>query len=351
MSSVVEHLAELTGQRDRDVLDVSLVGALKDLLRPHSVAIYRCVGEAGQQHWLTRARLGPGDVTATADPLWIELARLPPLAAQPDRQACLLRQETFAVPASAANACAMAYFPLASDTEVFGVLEIATPQNMASAELRLVSSILRIYRNFQGLLDYSERDTLTGLLNRKTFDESFLRIAAQSQARADAGASPIHGGDARQPSSGSASWLGLIDIDHFKRVNDNHGHLLGDEALLLLSRLMRTSFRFHDHLYRFGGEEFVVLMRCDDAPAAAIALQRLRGNVERYAFPQVGHLTVSIGFTQVLSSDSPASAFDRADKAVYYAKQHGRNQVQHHADLVAAGLLAAESRSSDVELF
>jgi diguanylate cyclase (GGDEF)-like protein len=157
--------------------------------------------------------------------------------------------------------------------------------------------------------------------------------------------------DVRRPGRFGTAWLGLIDIDHFKRVNDNHGHLLGDEALLLLSRLMRSSFRFHDHLYRFGGEEFVVLMRCDDAAAATIALQRLRSNVERYAFPQLGHLTVSIGFTQVLPSDSPASAFDRADKAVYYAKQHGRNQVQHHADLVAAGLLALESRSSDVELF
>jgi PleD family two-component response regulator len=92
-------------------------------------------------------------------------------------------------------------------------------------------------------------------------------------------------------------------------------------------------------------------MRCDDAAAATVALERLRSNVERYLFPQVGHLTISIGFTHVRSSDSPSSAFDRADKAVYFAKQNGRNQVRHHADLVAAGLLADEARSSDVELF
>ena len=77
MSRVVDHLAELTGFRDRDVLDVTLVGALKDLLRPQVVAIYRCVGEESQQRWLTRARLGPGDMTATADPLWAEPASLP----------------------------------------------------------------------------------------------------------------------------------------------------------------------------------------------------------------------------------------------------------------------------------
>jgi diguanylate cyclase (GGDEF)-like protein len=354
MSRVVEHLAELTGLRDRDVLDVSLVGALRDLLRPRGVAIYRCVGEPGAQHWLTRARLGQGDSTATADPLWSDLQSLPALGSVPGRQRCLLSQQAFTVQPAVDDATAMAYFPLASEREVFGVLEIETAQLMVAEDLRLVSSILRIYRNFQGLLDYSERDTLTGLLNRKTFDENFLRVANTDLAQPQPGLgqpSPQPGEEARRQHTPGSSWLGVIDIDHFKRVNDNFGHLLGDEALLLLSRLMRTSFRFHDHLYRFGGEEFVVLMRCDDAAAAAVALERLRRNVERYVFPQLGQLTISIGFTQVQSSDSPSSAFDRADKAVYFAKQNGRNQVHHHADLVAAGLLADESRHSDVELF
>ena len=67
MSRVVDHLAELTGFRDRDVLDVTLVGALKDLLHPQAVAIYRCVGHEHEQRWLTRARIEPGDTTATAE--------------------------------------------------------------------------------------------------------------------------------------------------------------------------------------------------------------------------------------------------------------------------------------------
>jgi diguanylate cyclase (GGDEF)-like protein len=147
-------------------------------------------------------------------------------------------------------------------------------------------------------------------------------------------------------------WLGVIDIDHFKHVNDGFGHLIGDEVLLLLSRLMRTSFRFHDHLYRFGGEEFVVLMRCNSDEDAASAMERLRANVERYVFPQVGHITISVGFTKLRAGDSPNDAFARADRAVYYAKQNGRNQVQHHAQLVAEGKLVDESRDhSDAELF
>jgi diguanylate cyclase (GGDEF)-like protein len=343
MSRIVEHLAELTGFRDRDVLDVTLVGALKDLLRPQLVAIYRSVGEPGQQRWITRARLAPGDVTATADPLWAELDTLPPLAAYPDRHACLQRQEALSVP----GAPALTYFPLASDGEPIGVIELHTERALSGEDVRLVCSILRIYRNFQGLLDYSERDTLTGLLNRKTFEDSFLRIAVPATPPQ---AAQVAAGSRRMSPEGS-SWLGVIDIDHFKRVNDTFGHLIGDEVLLLLSRLMRTSFRFHDHLYRFGGEEFVTLMRCGNAAEAAAAFERFRSNVERYAFPQVGRLTVSVGFTELRAGDSPSTAFERADKAIYWAKQNGRNRVSHHGDLVAQGKLADEERDSDVELF
>jgi diguanylate cyclase (GGDEF)-like protein len=123
-------------------------------------------------------------------------------------------------------------------------------------------------------------------------------------------------------------------------------------VLLLLSRLMRTSFRFHDHLYRFGGEEFVVLLRCGADDDAATALERLRANVERYVFPQVGRITISVGFSSLRPGDTPNDAFARADKAVYYAKQNGRNQVQHFAQLVAEGKLADVQRdNSDAELF
>ena len=343
MSRVVDHLAELTGFRDRDVLDVTLVGALKDLLRPQAVAIYRSVGEEHEQRWLTRARLEPGDSTATADPLWADPSSLPLLDAFPDRHACLRRQESFTV----GDAPAMAYFPLSSDREPIGVLELRSKVALSAEQLRMVCSILRIYRNFQSLLDYSERDTLTGLLNRKTFDESFMRVALPPPM-----ALQHQRGETRRHVPVGSSWLGVLDIDHFKRVNDNHGHLIGDEVLLLLSRLMRTGFRFHDHLYRFGGEEFVVLMRCGSPLDAAHAFERLRGNVERYVFPQVGTITVSVGFTELRADDTPNGAFARADKAVYWVKQNGRNQVAHHAELVAAGKLADEVRdNSDVELF
>jgi len=92
-------------------------------------------------------------------------------------------------------------------------------------------------------------------------------------------------------------------------------------------------------------------MRCEDESDAAHAFERLRHNTESYQFPQVGQITVSVGFTQVRVGDSPAMAFERADKAVYHAKANGRNQVQSHAVLVQSGQMTEVEQLSDMELF
>lgn len=341
MTELVDRLAELTGQRDRDVLDATLVEAFRDVLVDiESASIHRRVGEAGDERWLTRARLVGSAVAAQADPAWCELEDLPLLADRPNWLAALCGERMVQVH----GATHLTVFPVATDREVIGVLEIETRAALDVPQQRMVTSILRIYRNFQGLLDYSERDTLTGLLNRKTFDASFLKATAGSVMAAEDGTDGRLG-------AGTGYWIGVIDIDHFKRVNDACGHLIGDEVLLLLARLMRGGLRFHDRIYRFGGEEFVVLLRCRDDDSAALAFERLRGNTERYAFPQAGRITVSIGFAEVKAGDTPGAAFERADKAVYYAKSHGRNQAQSHALLVARGELEDAPRVGDIELF
>ena len=366
MSQVVDQLAEITGFRDRDLLDTTLATALRDLLRPVRVSIHRCVGDDADRRWLTRATLALRDVAARADPLWTDLDDLPPLDAYPARLQALRQQEAVAL----AGPTHLAVFPLTTDREVVGVLEIESELPLDGASHRMVGSILRIYRNFQGLLDYSERDTLTGLLNRKTFDDAFYKLLVASlgqgseqsgvfdpavdlaQAGADAAlACAAEDAERRNVPVPRPHFIGVIDIDHFKRVNDNHGHLIGDEVLLLLSRLMRSVFRFDDRLYRFGGEEFVVLMRCGNAQEAGLAFERLRSAVQGYDFPQVGTITVSVGYTLIKDGDTPSSAFERADRAVYWAKGHGRNQVRNHGDLMASGELIDDTKVGDVELF
>lgn len=347
--SLVEQIADLTGHRDRDALDATLVSALNDLLRPRSVAIYRCVGELGSQRWLSRAKLGANDMVPSADPLWAETSSLPLLDDHAARHESFRRQTTVTVPGEPH----LTVFCLANERETVGVLEVESDEPLDDHARRLVGSILRIYRNFETVLDDSERDSLTGLLNRKTFDSSFLKATADAALEPVSAASdiPAHLPERRAPVPGARYRVGLIDIDHFKRVNDSHGHLIGDEVLLLLARLMRSCFRIHDRLYRFGGEEFVVLMRSDNDRDAAAAFDRFRKHVGSFAFPQVGCITVSIGFTEVLAGDTPSGAFERADRAVYFAKSHGRNQVQCFSDLVVRGELKDSANVGDVELF
>ena len=129
------------------------------------------------------------------------------------------------------------------------------------------------------------------------------------------------------------------------------GHLIGDEVLLLVAQLLKGSFRAHDRVYRFGGEEFIVVLRGDNHQSATAALERFLARMETHDFPQAGRITASVGFTEIVSTDSPNVACERADKAVYYAKSNGRNQVCSEADLVQRGLLSAEVIVGDMELF
>jgi len=342
MSEIIDHLASLTGLRDRDTLDVSLAHAMRDLLAPVRVAIYRLVGDQGNERWLTRAALKTGAAAATADPAWVDLNDLPHASDRPTWLECLTTSQLIS---TRTKEGVVTLVPMPSETGTVGVIELQTARAISAKLRRLVFGVLRIYRNVQTLLDYSERDTLTGLLNRKIFDDSFYKVSSLPllDAKLDEGE--------RRHASGSRYWLGVVDIDHFKSVNDRFGHLIGDEVLLLLSRIMRGCFRYSDQLYRFGGEEFVVLLLCHDEADAAAALERFRRVVGDYAFPQAGTITVSIGFTAIEVGDTPAAAFERADRAVYHAKHHGRNQVANHAELMRQGVIEDDKRVSDVELF
>jgi len=145
----------------------------------------------------------------------------------------------------------------------------------------------------------------------------------------------------------------LIDIDHFKQVNDRHGHLVGDEALRAVATILRSAIRAKDVIGRFGGEEFVILLQNTPEQATAGALERLRAAVQRHRFPQIGHATISVGWTRIRPQDAPSDAIGRADAALYYAKGSGRNQVLQHERLVAEGKLApgAQRPAADIELF
>lgn len=345
MNALVQSLAAMSGLRDRDALDAALVRLVIDSSEGavRSATLIRVVGEGDDRRCLLQAHLEAGQTQVSRDLLWTDWTTLPHVSDFPLRQLAVERAR--AVHSDTAPHAAVV--PLLTSQGTWGLLDLGAAHALTTHTLDLVEGILLTYNNLLGLLDYGEKDALTELLNRKTFDGAFFKATAEQH-----GDELPEVGERRHADPDAGVWLAVLDIDHFKRVNDTYGHLIGDEVLLLLARLMRSSFRFHDQLYRFGGEEFVVLMRCDSVGHAQTALERLRERVQAYVFPQVGTITVSIGFSVLLPHDTPSGAFGRADKAVYHAKEHGRNQVCSYQALVASGELVDQvAEGMDVDLF
>lgn len=156
-------------------------------------------------------------------------------------------------------------------------------------------------------------DPLTGTFNRRTF----LELADKEISRAQRAATPLS--------------LVMIDLDHFKKVNDEYGHLAGDEVLKRSVAILQGCLRREDLLVRFGGEEFCILLPNVSLDAATQMAERIRESVERAEFTFNGHsipVTISLGVASMLSkADTTALLIGRADEALYSAKRMGRNRA------------------------
>ena len=177
----------------------------------------------------------------------------------------------------------------------------------------------------------SSSDVLTGAWNRNHFE----RVAAMELER-----SLRH----RQPVS-----LLLLDIDYFKQINDTHGHQAGDMVLRELVAVVKSAMRSIDMLFRWGGEEFVVLAASTGYRGAAVLAEKLRKTIAAHPFPHVGALTVSIGVAENLAPESLATWFERLDHALYLAKNSGRNRIAVEK-CGSSDSWAAESGQSAVRL-
>lgn len=214
----------------------------------------------------------------------------------------------------------------------------------------VVTSLLSISHNFHSLLEENQKDKLTGLLNRKTFDENINKIQDLLNTKPDT--PQFTGTEKRSPTPATEYWLAILDIDHFKRINDTFGHVYGDEVLLLLSQTMKKTFRSNDLLFRFGGEEFIAIVQVASKQSAEQVFERFRKTIEEFEFPQVGRVTISIGATQIMQQHAIASDIvGRADQALYYAKENGRNSLHFHENLVEQGILQENVEEGDIELF
>ena len=121
----------------------------------------------------------------------------------------------------------------------------------------------------------------------------------------------------------------FFDLDHFKEVNDNYGHMIGDDVLACVTEIVSKANRSADIFARYGGEEFIILTPETDLSGALIHAERLRNDIEKFEFKTAGHITSSFGVAEFnAETDSVETLLERADKALYMAKEYGRNRVE-----------------------
>lgn len=344
---ILEKLARLTTNRDIESLELSLLKALDELFAPeHSLLVGLDRHDAVR---FIKSYSSYQGLSISANPV------------QPSQQT----QEAVHVLHTAQQRCApysvqttnghyLQAFPLL-DTAPWklGLVMTFCGSNFVRKQ-HLIAAVLQVYRNFCSIIDESQRDQLTGLLNRRTFDDNIHRVIQQvTQYQKQYTAHERRGQLQHPPTMDQIGhWLGIIDIDFFKKINDNFGHLYGDEVLLLVAQRLQDTFRDTDLIYRFGGEEFVVITTNADQDGSCSAFERFRHNIARYDFPQVGHITISFGAVEVSHNSIAHTLLDQADQALYYAKENGRNQGHFYERLVDSGVIQpVEEKTGDVELF
>ena len=225
-----------------------------------------------------------------------------------------LIQESFAVGATVGRQMYIEQ-PGNDPTPVFAAATpVCSPQGGTLGAVIIIRDMTEkadLKKQLESLTQKSTRDALTGVFNRSHFNE----MLAQCNRIACSG--------------GDTFSLIICDIDHFKSVNDVHGHPAGDEALISFAKILSAHSRDIDLVARYGGEEFLLLApKCDNATAANRA-EAIRVALEATPLPSLGGLaiTASFGVTEFQSGDTPESVLSRADRALLKAKDNGRNRV------------------------
>jgi len=220
----------------------------------------------------------------------------------------------------------LAISPLDDNTRLLRGLEIGVNDYLAPpvdknellarvrTQVRKRRYIEKLRDDVQKSLELAITDALTGLHNRRYMERHIGGLVEQAC------------------SLGKPLAVLMLDVDHFKAINDTYGHAAGDEVLREFALRIRRSIRGLDLACRYGGEEFLVVMPETDLSAAALAAERLRRRIASDPFPiqrgkQAMEVTISVGIAALAEGEDPASVLKRADEALYRAKRDGRNRV------------------------
>ncbi len=358
MATLTEHIIKLTDHRDRELLELTLAKALIDLLRIDRVVVSKVVSEAGIRRWLDVTTLDARGGGKVVDPLRVDFDQLEKYEEHRYRAMCLFERNLVEHAWAGEDGPRISYLPLFADSssDEAGVVEVHSGAPLNVAERQVIDDLVHVFRNMYKLLAYSDRDALTGLLNRKALDDTFYSAVLEEMDHGlesitptlEPQVLPVAERRHRVPPN---YWLGTISVDDFGMVGDKSGHLIAEEILLLVARIMANTFRTYDRLYRLGADQFCVLMHCPQEELVLAAFERFRANVEKFNFPQVGRVTVCAGFTRVTPDDSPSTCLERSERTVDYARRNGSNQVHSHGELVRRGMFGDTAKVGAVDIF
>lgn len=335
---LLDKLVSLTGIQDIELMEFSLLKTLAEFIQPLELSILK-LDKRGKPFYQLHMRQEKFEILSENFSLTEEIFTALDIVQGTN--------QSFRSSLDSGNMLVAWHVMQTKAQNVF--LVAITTRELTKFNAHMIRGLLQIYRNFYEVLIEAQRDQLTGLANRKTFDEVVQKIYNEPVPCTDP--VPVDRRTVIEKNNVSY-WLGMVDVDNFKRINDTWGHLYGDEVLLLLAQLMQHHFRDSDFLFRFGGEEFIVIVRTANEEQAHRAFERFRAAVENHLFPQVGQVTVSIGVIKMEPTVFTATLLDRADQSLYHAKRRGRNRVEFFDELLAEGVVSvAEIVTGDVELF
>ncbi len=345
-NEILQSIVEMTRQRDLDSLEYSLVATLAELVPAQRISLNKFLKDDNH------------DQLEEVVHLFIDMDSKNELSYEWNHEPkIIMADEHIALcieglkPVSYKNKgyiCLLT--PILSSGKVISVLSIDSKQELSEFET-LIDGFTKIYGNYLYILKESECDKLTGLFNRRTFDNKLRRLLKMQRKKQEEYTVSGNIDEKRKLEDSSCAWLVMLDIDHFKAVNDTFGHLYGDEVILLISQRMKECFRNSDLLFRFGGEEFVVVLEPVPAKQAFTILNNFRKKISDHNFPQIGTVTISIGYAMIRERDYPPTILNLADKALYYAKEHGRNCVYNYELLIADGDIQDQKKSGAIDLF
>ena len=216
-----------------------------------------------------------------------------------------------------------------------GSIIFTRSERFSGSELKVLeNALLHLFYPLRNALLYKEavdsslRDPLTGLSNRAAFELAIKRELGMAKRH-------------NQPLS-----MIVVDIDHFKTVNDTSGHQAGDALLTHVAQMLKATLRETDQVFRFGGEEFIILLANANLAAAHRVAERARKSIANSNITANNHIigaTVSMGISACSSEDERNTLFERADEALYLAKRSGRNCIKTEWDLINITAIAEQS--------